>query len=109
MPKILIVETHCPDAAEAVKIAEAALEARLAAAANIPNPVASIFRWDGAIEKHPEVPVHLKTRPKRLKALTRLIKRLHSYHTPPILAREAEADAAYADWVKTQTEAPKGD
>ncbi len=104
MPKVLLVETNCPNEAAAEKLAEAVHEARLAAAVNICAPISSLYRWQGEARFRPEVSVIFRTRPKLRAAIFALIRELHPYHTPGIVARKAEADADYAAWVKRETD-----
>jgi len=108
MTEILLVQVNCASGAEAAGIARAAVARRLAAAGNIHPPIASLYRWQGAIETRTEVPLVLKTRPELFDALARLIVELHSDATPCIIGVEADqAHQPYADWVAAAT-APEG-
>lgn len=106
MTGIIVVQVNCASEEEAEEIATAALAHRLAAAANIHAPTASLFHWQDALETAEEVPLVLKTRAALFAALAGLIADLHSYETPAILGFPAEhVDAAYADWVMQETRA----
>ncbi len=95
---------NCPDRAVAEAIAQAAVEARLAACANILSPVSSLYRWKGAVERAEEVPLVLKTRAGRFDAVAALAKSLHPYETPSIVATALEpVEAGYADWLAEET------
>lgn len=95
---------NCPDRAVAERIARACLAEKLAACANILSPVSSIYRWKGAVENAEEVPLLLKTRPALFEAVCAVIRPLHPYETPSIVATEIlRADPAYADWLDHET------
>lgn len=92
---------------EARRIARLCVEEKLAACANI-WPIASIYRWQGAIEEAGEVAVLLKTRAERAEALLARIAALHSYAVPAAVVWPiADALGDYAQWVASETE-PSG-
>jgi periplasmic divalent cation tolerance protein len=91
---------------EAERIATALVDERLAACVNLVGPITSIYRWQGAVERAPEVLLVIKTR----RALaTRLIARLgalHSYDVPEAIVLPISAGARpYLDWLATETTA----
>ena len=95
---------NCPDRATAEKIAEAAVDKRLGACANLWGGVRSVYRWKGAVERADEVALLLKTRAAHFEAVAALVKSLHPYETPSIVATELVAiDRAYADWLAEET------
>jgi periplasmic divalent cation tolerance protein len=102
--EIVTVEINCPDAATAGVIAEALVGRRLAAAANIHAPVATLYRWRGRVERRSEVPLVVKTRADLVPALTAAARALHPDRTPAILARPAAADDYHA-WLLAETAA----
>lgn len=104
MSEIIDVWINCADAGEATRIAEAAVEARLAACANIYPEITSAWHWKGKVERGPEVPLLLKTRADLFDELTRLVARLHSYETAAITGVPvARVNADYAAWVAAET------
>lgn len=103
------IETTCPDAAVAEAIARVAVAARLAACAWVMAPVASVYRWGGAVEASTEVPLRLKSRADLFEAVAALIRARHPYATPAILAWPVRADAATAEWIAMETGASAGD
>jgi periplasmic divalent cation tolerance protein len=105
--EIVTVEINCPDAATAHAIAEALVGRRLAAAANIQPPIASLYRWRGRIERRSEVPLVLKTRAELVPALTDAARALHPDLTPAILSRPAAAPDDYRAWLVAETAAPE--
>jgi periplasmic divalent cation tolerance protein len=77
----------CGSRKEARRLAQAVVEQRLAACANIFSaPVESIYRWKGRVEVAREVFLIIKTSRARFAALQREIARLHSYEVPEIIA-----------------------
>ncbi|MDH3666522.1 MAG: divalent-cation tolerance protein CutA [Paracoccaceae bacterium] len=105
MTEILIVRVNCASNAEAQEIASAAIARRLAAAANIHQPIDSLYRWRGEVETATEVPLELKTRPDLFDPLAEIISEIHSYQTPSILGFPATKSAwAYAHWIAEETE-----
>ena len=94
----------CPDEASAARIAEALVEARLAACVSQLDGLRSVYRWQGAIERADEVLLVIKTTPDRLEAMTEQVRALHPYELPELLAFEVAGGlAAYLDWVVEQT------
>lgn len=101
------VWVNCPDRAVAERIADACVARRLAACANIFSPVSSLYRWKGAVERAEEVPLLLKTRASLFDALCAVIKPLHPYETPSIVATAiVHADRTYGDWLDQETRDP---
>ncbi|WP_246658865.1 divalent-cation tolerance protein CutA [Mesorhizobium sp. J18] len=95
---------NCPDRATADRIADACIQERLAACANIMAPIASTYHWQGNIERAQEVPLVLKTRAGLFDALCAKIRSLHPYEVPSIVATAiALADREYADWLRQET------
>ncbi len=101
------VTVNCPSREVAERIAQAALDARLAAACNIAASLDSTYRWGGKLESTRETPLVMKTREACCAALFALVRRLHPYETPGILARGVtRADPAYEAWVVSETSVP---
>lgn len=93
---------NCPDRAVADKIASAAIEARVAACANVFAPVASTYHWKGKVEQDEEVPLLLKSRTAHFDRVAALIRSLHPYETPSIVATPILVDAGYAAWLDSE-------
>jgi periplasmic divalent cation tolerance protein len=103
---VLVVMTNAPDRQTAETIARALIEARVAACVNVMSPCTSIYRWQGAIEFADEVPVFVKTTAARYAEVEALIRRLHPYELPEILAVPAGRGLpGYLDWVRAETTA----
>lgn len=100
MTDLLVVTTTVPDEALADKIAAAAVQGRLAACAQVQGPVRSTFHWQGVVEQATEWYCHCKTTRARYPELERLIRSLHPYAVPEIIALPILAGhAAFLDWI----------
>lgn len=93
---------YCPFGSEeeAMRVAAATVEQRLAACANVMAPIRSVFRWEGDIASEAEVPVLFKTDVAHVEALIERIAALHSYDVPAVIALpEADCPPAFAAWL----------
>jgi periplasmic divalent cation tolerance protein len=85
-------------------IGRSIVERRLASCAQISGPIRSIYWWKGKIEEAPEWVCTLKTTSALYTKVEDMIKELHPYELPEIIAINAEkASPAYADWVRIET------
>jgi periplasmic divalent cation tolerance protein len=106
---ILLVFTNLPDRESASRLAEALVEQRLAACVNVLGGCTSVFRWEGAIERAEEIPVLIKTRAARYAEVEALIKSLHPYELPEVVAVPVVRGLPdYLDWVTAETAIPIG-
>ncbi|OGO03064.1 MAG: hypothetical protein A2Y59_06430 [Chloroflexi bacterium RBG_13_52_14] len=71
---------------EAHKIARLLIEERKAACVNIVPGVDSVFRWKGKIGSARESLLLVKTRAPLLSDIISLVKEVHSYEVPEIIA-----------------------
>jgi periplasmic divalent cation tolerance protein len=101
-PRPVIVQTNCGSEVEARSIGRAAVEAGLAACANIHGPITSIYRWQGAIAEEPEWVVYLKTTEAAIERLEKLVRGQHSYDLPAFLVLPISGgEERYLDWLAT--------
>ena len=97
---------NCPEQETAQRIADACVEARLVACANIMGAIASVYRWKGEVAHDGEVALALKTRASLFDAVCEKVRELHPYEVPSIIAMELPfVDAAYAEWLEAETRA----
>lgn len=97
---LLAVMTTIDDAERAATIARALVERRLAACVQI-SSIQSVYRWEGDVQEDPELRLLIKTTRERYAAVEALLKELHSYDLPAIVALDiAAASPEYADWVE---------
>jgi periplasmic divalent cation tolerance protein len=97
---IVLVTTGSKDEAE--KITLHLLNDKLIACANIVAPVTSFFRWSGKVERAEECLVLMKSRRELFGRLTEVVKMIHSYDVPEILAVSvADGSRTYMDWLES--------
>jgi len=107
-PAHLIVTTTLPDEAQAQAVALAAVQGHLAACAQVQGPIQSIFHWQGAIDHATEWYCHCKTTRAAYPALERLIKSLHPYEVPEIIATPVVAGyEPYLRWIAQEVRSEK--
>ncbi|MFC5804301.1 divalent-cation tolerance protein CutA [Streptomyces formicae] len=105
---VLTVLTTTDSAAKAEELARGAVEARLAACAQVSAPVTSVYHWQNAIETSEEWQVLLKTTEACYDALEAHLRAHHDYDTPEIIAVPVvRGSAAYLEWVASETSAPE--
>lgn len=96
-PVIVLVTAGSLDEARA--IAKGVLEAKLAMCANIIPGVESHYWWQGKLETAPEFLLLIKSTREQFDALSILVKQLHSYDCPEIVALSPEAvEANFLKW-----------
>jgi periplasmic divalent cation tolerance protein len=104
----LLVITSLPDRASADALARALVERRAAACVNILAPCTSVYRWKGAVETAEEYPLFAKTTRDRYSLLERVVRELHPYELPEIIAVAIERGLpAYLDWVAAEASPPR--
>ena len=92
---------------EAVRIAWALVDERLAACANILGDIDSVYRWQGEVRSEPEVAFIVKTRVDRTPALTERVTELHSYDCPCVAVLPIRpGNPAFFDWLAESTFPP---
>lgn len=90
--------------ASAEPLARKALEARLAACANIIPSVRSLYWWNGKIEDETETLAIFKTSNEQADALAAFIAEHHPYETPAIIRHDnVSANRDYEAWVDAET------
>jgi periplasmic divalent cation tolerance protein len=98
-----LVLCTCPqDSAD--NIADAVLEARLAACVNIVPGVRSKYWWEGKINTDSESLLIIKTRADLVADLIARIKEVHPYDVPEIIAFQIkEGNPEYLRWIGEET------
>jgi periplasmic divalent cation tolerance protein len=97
--KPIAVITTAGSLAEARTLAEAVIQRRLAACAQI-NEIESFYHWKGAVQNEKEWRILFKTTDEQYPAVERLLRELHSYELPAIYACAVErAFEPYAQWI----------
>jgi periplasmic divalent cation tolerance protein len=89
-----------PTNEEAIRLADMLVGAHLAACVQILPEMESVYRWQGKIERQPEILLIAKTTREKFEELDREVRALHSYDTPEIVALPIVAgSAAYLEWL----------
>ena len=102
--RYLQVQTTTDSRAEAMDLARAAVEARLAACAQVAGPVASTYWWDDGLERAEEWTLILKLPSDRYQELAEFLTQRHSYDAPEIIATAIVAGSpAYLGWIDEET------
>lgn len=85
---------------EARKIAEALLNRRKAACVNIVPNIHSLFWWEGKLDTAQESLLIVKTKASLFTELVSLVKGIHSYKVPEIIALPIVAGSEdYLNWL----------
>ena len=102
---VLLVLTNLPNRDVAEELARVLVEEKVAACVNILGACTSVYRWQGAVETAGEIPLLIKTTGARYAALETLIRRLHPYELPEIIAVPlAHGLPGYLQWVVGETQ-----
>jgi len=100
----IAVVTTVATPAEAQNLAQALVQRRLAACAQI-SQIHSIYRWQGQVQQQAECRLVIKTTRERYSQVEQLIRELHSYELPAIHAVAFEAIyAPYGEWIAQSCE-----
>lgn len=98
------VTTTTDNEDEAARLAESAVANRLAACAQVSQPIRSTYWWDGKVETATEYRVDYKTTATLADRLTEHIRSTHSYDTPEVIVTPiAGGNPAYLAWIGTET------
>lgn len=103
MTDYIQVLTTVPTRDAAHAIADALLNARLAACVQIVGPIESRYWWQGKIETAQEWQCLAKSRLNLYARLEEAIRRQHPYEVPEIIVTRIETgNAAYLDWLQRE-------
>lgn len=95
-----IILTTAGSREEAERLANALVERRLAACVNLVGPIASVYRWQGAVERAEEFLLIVKTTAAQFAAVAAAIRELHSYDLPECIELPVTAGSdAYLAWL----------
>ncbi|HZX80018.1 MAG TPA: divalent-cation tolerance protein CutA [Lysobacter sp.] len=100
----VVIHCTCPDVASAARIADALVDARLAACVQQLPGLRSTYRWQGRIEHADEILLLVKTAAERVPAVFERIRALHPHDVPELLALDVrDGTPDYLDWVIAQS------
>ncbi|HNW39533.1 MAG TPA: divalent-cation tolerance protein CutA [Candidatus Omnitrophota bacterium] len=85
---------------EARRISIGLIKAKLAACVNIIDKVNSLFLWKAKLDQAQEVLLLIKSRKDKLARIIKLVRSLHTYEVPEIIALPIIAgDKPYLRWI----------
>ncbi len=97
---IVVVLVTCPSPSQARRLARALIARRAAACVNVLPGVTSWFRWQGKVQRAREALLIIKTTTRGFEPLRALIRSLHPYEVPEIVALPVTAaHRPYQQWV----------
>ncbi|MFH1663769.1 MAG: divalent-cation tolerance protein CutA [archaeon] len=104
MSEIVLGYIPCKNKKEAEKIANALVEKRLVACANIIPAISSCYKWEGKTVNETESLLLVKTIKTKKKLVSEQVKKLHSYRLPCIaFIKFDEINKEYELWVKQRS------
>jgi periplasmic divalent cation tolerance protein len=104
-PDFVTVQTTTDTAAEAEKLASAAVEQQLAACVQI-SEIRSYYRWEGETHHDPEFLLTLKTTAASVPGIKKLLLREHSFDEPELIVQPIIAGGdSYLQWIADSTAA----
>ncbi len=100
----LVILVTTSNSEEAHKIANELLNQRKAACVNIVPRVNSLFWWQGKLDSAQESLLLIKTKASLLDEIIELVKAVHSYETPEIIALPiVGGNQDYLEWIDNET------
>lgn len=103
----IVILVTAKDKKEAQKISAGLIKAKLAACVNIIAKVDSLFFWEGKIDRAKESLLVIKSRKEKLPSIIKLVKSLHSYKVPEIIALPViSGDKTYLRWIDASLRQP---
>lgn len=98
-----------PDAGVAEELVRKLVEEGLVACGNILPGVASIYRWEGKVERATEALVVFKTTAAGAARLETRVPELHPYDVPEVLVLPVESGhGAYLEWIGRNVSVERG-
>ena len=96
----IVVLCTVPRDFDAEDLAGELVERSLAACVQIGPEVASVYRWQGAVERSEERLLLIKARSAQFAAIEAAIKARHPYQVPEIIAlKVSDGHAPYLAWI----------
>ena len=96
----IVVFITCANKKEAERIAEKLIRSKLAACVNIVRDVESRFWWQAKLDKADELLLIAKSTKVKLNKIIKLVKSLHSYEVPEIIALPiVGGNEKYLEWI----------
>lgn len=104
----ILVMVTCSSTREAGKIKKQLLGKKRSACVNILPGIKSFFWWKDKIDSCSEVLLLVKTKKNLLKEVITLVKRIHSYEVPEIIALPIiGGNKDYLNWIDESASPPE--
>lgn len=102
--EFIVIYCTVPNKKEGKEIARNLVKNGLAACVNIIDKVESVFSWDHKLMEEHEALLVIKTKKDLFEPVKDVIKELHSYNVPEIIAVNImHADETYLRWIAHET------
>ena len=102
-PVHIVIFITASDSEEAHKIAKVLLNQRQAACVNIVPNISSFFWWQGKLDSAQETLLIIKTKASQLDETVSLVKEIHSYDVPEIIALPiVGGNQDYLEWISNE-------
>ena len=86
MTKPILVFCTVPDSGIADRISEALIQKKLAPCVSWGEPIQSVYRWQGSVEKATEWNLTIKTVSEKYSEVEKTILSIHPYDVPEIIS-----------------------
>lgn len=107
MQSFIQIQTTCDDRQVLEAIAKELVGQKLAACVQISGPVTSFFRWENKVDNSQEYVCVIKTRAELFDHVAALIRELHSYDLPQVIALPiVRATDEFANWMSSEMATP---
>lgn len=100
---LILVYVPVPSQEVGLELGRQAVEASLAACANVLGPMTSVYEWEGKLCEEEERLLLLKTTAGERDALKTMLEAVHPYEVPCLTDWPIESNASFAEWVRKQT------
>jgi len=99
-PAYIVLFITTATAEEAQRISKVLLEQRKVACVNIVPRVSTFFWWQGKLDSAQESLLIIKTKASLLSEIVRLVREIHSYDVPEIIALPiVGGNQDYLEWI----------
>ena len=103
MSDLLQITTTTGTREVAERIAAELVDLRLAGCVQVSGPIQSTYRWQGKVENAEEWLCTAKSSRAKLPAIQELLKRLHPYELPELVATPiVDGSESYLNWLAEQ-------
>jgi periplasmic divalent cation tolerance protein len=100
-----VVYVTAADREQALDIGRRLVEERLAACANVLEPMTAVYWWEGRVQQAHEAVLIAKTRTELVDRVVARVRELHSYTCPCVVAWPITGgNADFLKWIRDATE-----